>query len=252
MSKPKREVHEWAKERFLKPSPDQKSHQLSPAQTANLQNHEANKWLLLKPLNCGMVCHTANENRYSEERSSGWHCPSSLSTSVYLSVRPRQSTSKNFLCPRLEPSFQYMLSKNRNRLWSPSLRRFTDFQRTSLKAADELLAGSPICYRLKKSPSQNSQMEKFSVDIFGKLNEATQYLNSTHSPLWTLPQSPMLLDYFHCSGQAERWELSSFPVQKKCFCRLLSTLTKPCQFLCKQKSVDTWKQGWMLLMFTVV
>lgn len=40
---------------------------------------------------------------------------STLSTSACLSVGPSQSASENFLCPYLEPTFPYILLKNRSR-----------------------------------------------------------------------------------------------------------------------------------------
>lgn len=46
------QVYEGAQERSTGLCPDQ-NHQQRPAQTISLQNHEPDKCLLLKPLNCG-------------------------------------------------------------------------------------------------------------------------------------------------------------------------------------------------------
>lgn len=145
----------------------------------------------MKPLNCRVVCHTATENRYCEERRGSWLCPLSPFTSACLSIRPSQSASENFLCLHLEPTFPYIFSRaeKQEQIGSPSPGRFTGFQRTSLEAPDELLADRPICCKLKNSPSQNNNLrEKFSVDIFGKLNEETKNLNTTLTIVDTAPK----------------------------------------------------------------
>ena len=81
-------------------------------------NHEPNKELLLKPLNCEVVCHTATENWYSEEISGRWHCPH-----CFLPRCAWVSTSEKLLLSSPWTTFPVPFIKNQERILKPLSRK---------------------------------------------------------------------------------------------------------------------------------
>lgn len=101
------QVHEGAWERSIRPSPDQKTHQFSPAQTAIYKTMNQKQWLLLKLLSRGGFV--------TQQLKSQVTLPL---IAFYISVLERQIQP---VCLRVLPAsssaanYAYILSKNRSR-----------------------------------------------------------------------------------------------------------------------------------------